>query len=94
MARAFVNADFSIGNPRPTATVDEFIVDLPVVYLGNDLPAGLNGVDKSIVAVTLLFGDTLTQMGTKIGNAVRTQATGLGYTVVNNGVLVSSLVKV
>lgn len=94
MARAFVSSDFSNGNPRPSGVADEFIVELPVVFLGSDLPAGLNGVDKSIVAVTLGFGDTIAQMGTKIGNAVRAQATSLGYTVAANGVLAGSLAKV
>jgi hypothetical protein len=84
MARAFVNSDFSAGEPRPTGVADEFQIDLPVVFLGADLPAGLNGVDKSMVTVTLNFADA----------AVRAQATSLGYSVANNGVLVCSLAKV
>lgn len=94
MARAFVTVDFSAGDPRPTATADEFQVDLPVVFLGSDLPAALNGVDKSIVTITLGFGDSLATMANKVGAAVRAQAAAFGYSVGQNSVLVSSLSKV
>lgn len=62
-----------------------------IVYAGSDVP---NGHDFSEVTVDFLYTDTTSNMSTKIGAAVRSEGTRLGYSVGANAVITNGFQKV
>jgi hypothetical protein len=89
MAKAVVDVSFENCVP---VSASEYQVQLPVTFIGSDLPGGI-GVDKDLVTVNFLDADTINQMGSKLATAVRALATSRGYTIPANQILTCALTK-
>ena len=86
MAKAFVpRIDDVVGNGNGT-----FTLFMTVVYSGSDVR---NGTDLSPVQVILDGSDSVINIKNKLSNAVTTEAVRLGYTLLQNDVIIPDFQK-
>ncbi len=83
----------AVAQQQPGLTPSEvgFQVEYSVVYAGADVA---NGADYSVVRVDFGYEDSPNTMSTKIGAAVRSEGTRLGYSVGSNAVITNGFTKV
>lgn len=62
-----------------------------VQFIGLDLP---NGPDATMVTFVVVPSDTATTIRDKFANAIKAEATRLGYSLPNNSILLPAYVKV
>lgn len=90
MAKALVS---EIIAARPGAPAGRVTVDYSVVYVGTDIPGGIN-FDQDVVTVENLdLSVQPSQIQTAIAAAVRTKATSMGINIGNGEIILCALVK-
>jgi hypothetical protein len=90
MAKALVS---EIVAAEPGSQVGRVTVEYSVVYVGTDIPGGIN-FDRDIVRVENIdLSIQPTQIQSAIASAVRTRATSLGINIGNSEVILCGLVK-